>query len=125
MAPGQSEFADAASQLGDRGRRIVERQGAERGEVRGSLAGDLREIVVGHPRQLERPRWRLDVSAWRRQRDDLPVDADAVQLGLAKVDVAVAAHGDVVVAGIMEQRVALTVSRDPHGTRSFADGIHV
>ncbi len=72
---------------------------------------DLRERVVHEAREADGALGRLDVRAGRRERDHLRVDAFLLEHVLAIRDVAMPAHRDVVVARIVETRIALGVDR--------------
>ena len=49
----------------------------------------------------------LEMNAWRREGDDLFVNTVCLQHALAVVEIAMAGHQDVVVAGIVQPRILL------------------
>src|SRR5207249_9415975 len=116
----QPQLGDSALQLGGRCRGVIERQ---RGERRESLAAGSRhggQGVVHQPRQGDGARQRLDVRAGRREGQHLPVHALAREHLLAIGDVAVAAHRDVVIARIADDRIAVGVGRQLYRRGSAA-----
>src|SRR6185437_7701571 len=99
------------------GRRgIAERERGERREARRPFANHGREGVVDEASEAHGALRRLDVRARRREGDDLSIDAFSLDLLLAELDVAVAADGDVEVAGIVETGIAFGVDRQLDGT---------
>ena len=86
---------------------------------------DAREGVVHKAREAHGAVGRLDVRAGRRERDDLRVHALLLEHGLPVRDVAMAAHRDVVVTGIVNARIAFGVDRDFDGAVSRLEGIQV
>ena len=71
--------------------------------------GGLAERVVYQRSELHRAPRRLDVRPRRGQRDDLHVDAVLVEHAGAIGEIAMAADGDVVVARVVQDRVAFRV----------------
>src|SRR5579864_815036 len=61
----------------------------------------------------------------RGQSDDLGVHAGFLQNLFAVIDVTMAAHGDVVVAGIVQAGITLGVVGDAHGAGALLDGLDV
>jgi hypothetical protein len=65
------------------------------------------------------------VSARRGEGYDLSIDAGVAQDLLAVVDVAVAANGNIVVAGIVQSGIAGVVMGDPDCAGSLFNGLYV
>src|SRR5438876_5830502 len=63
--------------------------------------------------------------ARRREAEHLPINAMLVQHGLAISDVAMTAHSDVVVARVMQNRVAVAVDRHLNSARSGAERVEI
>ena len=88
------------------------------------IADDLREAVVDQARERDRHRWLFHMRSRCSQAEELR-DAELLHDGGAIGDVAMAAHGDVVVAGIVQSRVAVVVDGDLHVARAGAKRVEV
>src|SRR5262249_47796238 len=88
---------------------LVQRERGERGK---SLRPFLRyccEGIVDQSRQSDRPLRALHMSAWSGQGEDLLGDPVLLQNLLSVVEISVASHGCVVVAWIVQNRIAIRV----------------
>src|ERR1700688_1307724 len=110
----EAELGAGALELAHRRGGIVERQRRERGEAPALVADHRGEGVVDQAGQPHRLRRRLHVGPGSGQAQHLGVHPQLLQQLLAVVDVVVAADGDVVVARVVQARVALGVDGDPH-----------
>src|SRR5208282_5529950 len=120
-----SELSASAFQLPDRCRGIVERQGSVGGEAPALFANDTGKRVVDERGEASGIRGGLDVRSGGGERNDLGVDAGFGEHALAIVDIAMAANGDVVIAGVVEARIAVIVHGDAHVAGAGAKGVDV
>ncbi len=121
----QAQRGDGALQLGGRRGGVVERQRGQRREPLPPGPHDGGERVVHEPGQGGGARRRLDVRARRREGQYLQVHALALQHLLAIGDVAVPAHGNVVVARVADDRIALVVGGQLHGRGALPQRVEV
>jgi hypothetical protein len=115
---GQTELLHRSLELLRRGRLVVQRQRGERREMRSARVHGLLELVVDQRRQSDGRRRRLHVRTRRRQGEDLHRHAVLVQDFLPVAEIAMAAHGDIEIARVMEHRIAVGV--DGHSDAALA-----
>ena len=120
-----AELAAGALELARRRFRVVERQRRQRGEVAPSRLHGFAEFVVDKRGELRGALRRLDLRTRRGQRGDLHGDAVLVEHIGAIREIAVAAHGDVVVAGVMDHRIAVRIGRHPHAAAARSQGVEI
>ncbi len=104
---------------------IIQRQRRQRHEFSALRAHHLRERVVHQRRKFHGVCGRFHVRPGSRQRNHLHVDAVFCEFAFAKIDVAMPAHRDVVIAGIMQPRIALRVEINFHHARTRAQRIQI
>jgi hypothetical protein len=80
-----------------------------------------RKRIVDVLRHLDGRRRLFEVRARRGERDHLLVDAVFLQHAFAEVEIAMAGHEDVVVARIMQPRIALGVEVHADSRGAFLD----
>ena len=85
----------------------------------------LPELVVHHRRERRRVARRLDVRPRRRQRHDLHRHAVFVEHILPVREVAMSADGNVVVARVMQVRIAVFIDGDLDAALSRLQRLHV
>src|SRR5690242_1405090 len=114
-----------AAQFSDAGCGIAERKRGQ-GDVEAAIVRDgAGKSVIGDLREFDCRGRLLNVRARRGERDDLSVDFGFAQ-DLGPIgDVAVAAHGNVVVARVVQLRIALGVVVNADGAWSLLNGLHV
>src|SRR5262249_13200085 len=71
--------------------------------------------------KASRARRGFDVRSRGREGQDLRVDTEVLQDLLAVIDIAMAGDGDVVVAGIVDARIAVVVDVNLHGAARLAE----
>src|SRR5207249_6625956 len=81
--------------------------------------------LVDQSRQLDRDGRLFDVSTWGGQAQDLGVDGVFVENTFAIGDVAMPAHSDVVITGVMEDRISFAVDGHSNPTRSGLKSIQI
>jgi hypothetical protein len=108
----ESELPACALELFRRGLRIAERQRRDGSESAVRSAHDRRESVIDESREFDRQRGFLDMRSGGREAENLRVDPVFFEHTLAIHDVAVSAHGDVVIARIVQHRISLGIDRD-------------
>ncbi len=121
----EAELLHGATELGDGGGGVAERERGQSDEEAALVGDDAGKGVIGEARQADGGRRLFYMRARRGEGDDLGRDAGGAQHLLAVVDVAMAAHGDVVVAGIVQPGVAVVVMRDAHGAGALFDRFDV
>ena len=119
------ELLHAAAEFGDAGGGVTERKRGQSDKEAAFIGDDAGKGVIAEVRQADGGRRLFYMRAWRSERDNLRIDAGGAQHLLAVVDVAVAAHGDVVVAGIVQSRIFLCVIGDADGAWSLFNGLDV
>src|SRR5262249_16472379 len=108
--PAKTKLLYCAFELANAGLGVVERQRRQSREARATLRDDTREGVIDDASELGRAKRLLDVCTRCRQCEHLHVDAGLLEHLRAIRDVAVAANGDVVVTGIVQQRISSRVN---------------
>ena len=100
-------FGPGPLHLRHRSLRIVQGQGAEGGETFPPGLHDCSEFVVDDPGQLNRPLGGFHMGSGSGHGEHLHVDAGLIQDLGPEVHIAMTGNHDVVVAGIVQQRIAV------------------
>src|SRR5882724_311656 len=111
---GKLELLHGAAQLNDGRGGITERQSGKRGEASALGGDDAGESVIDQAGEPDGGGRGFDVRAGRSESDDLSINAGVFENLLAIFDVAMAGHGDVEIARIVQTRIAVGIVGDPN-----------
>src|SRR6185503_3791042 len=122
---GEPKLVVRAHELLHRRGRVAQGQRGQRLEAAPALVAYPCKRVVRDLRELGRHRRRFHVGARRRERDHLRRHAVLIEHVLAVRDVAMPADHDVVIAGVVDDGIALRVVRDLQAASGRPEGIEV
>ena len=123
--PAKMQLLEGAAKLNHRGGRIIERKSGERDKAPAFVGDGACKGIVDQSCQAHCGGRFFNVGTRRGEGNDLGVHTGLAQHLFPVINVAMAAHRDVVIARIVQRRIALIVMSNAHGAWPFFDGFNV